>query len=948
MPLIMEEGINVDDLFGEANSLELGLPAAPPPPTKGLAQCLDEMRLLGCRQKVGWSRLGCIAYISPDGLRVIVRNLQCRPSDGKWVLSEESSLTPVTESHGGNPLVHLSWNESGTDLAVVDCLGRISIYSISMALNSITGSRQAAFDSSDDSNQIVGMMWLNTQRSVHAFQQAAKVNGRWAYTPFRRRPIGPFNPSNKGGLVCVTRAGQIRLIYQNPDSKWAELPAELKNTGYSDRLLTHASIVATPAGIMIATYSVCRKICLYRVNITWNPAQWDPSQIKQMHQFPIPTFHFLHCKIEMPSSLLSVNGGIEDHADQPLPFPNSVYSLTRLEILPGQIDSPAGSTTSPWILAVFSKPLHATSEYPEQQGPPSVIVRWHMESAPQAFHPKFDEVTSKKSNAQAKSKMELRRLEDIHCQKYIISVDLVEHGTALAITHDDSSIALYDTRSMAVFNGLDDANTVTCLGQAGFQYPMDVPGLSISFSPNSCAAVVLDTEGQAQLRLMEHTFGSAGGLYDETKFSAAIAALTLAFSRGCGSDVNTDDILTVALRQLSSEAQATFSSEVYRALPVNCNFTVEQEKLMTHPYIPRCLSLQAALGYKGRMKRRDLASAVPWAIIQLRHASVLFAYFFQHCKAGQGDAHDSEILRMILGNTKWTLSFSHFILSEIFDLADDFDGLLNDQEAFTQKLKNINSLPILILLSSMSRAFLRFICRGLRGVHAGFANTNPATLSGDSRIYYTEICQILETSPVKIDVYEKFLAGVDSAVKHAYQGAGFGDAERPGPEKEMLVNARIPPVLTTAVATLLQQTVPALKAEISRKDIILGDYSWLGFGTDARTAMYRKRRDVDILKKCPLRPPLPIGMNGRIVQPQKRRRCVRCCEVSGDTALPRSLPYFKMIAKLNLLRTCPCGGMWMMETDGEPAAGQGIGNLVQAHGGTARTPAGMAVAMGST
>jgi len=34
-------------------------------------------------------------------------------------------------------------------------------------------------------------------------------------------------------------------MYQNPDSKWAELPNELKNTGYSDRLLTHAALVAT-------------------------------------------------------------------------------------------------------------------------------------------------------------------------------------------------------------------------------------------------------------------------------------------------------------------------------------------------------------------------------------------------------------------------------------------------------------------------------------------------------------------------------------------------------------------------------------------------------------------------------------------------------------------------------------------------------------------------------
>lgn len=153
---------------------------------------------------------------------------------------------------------------------------------------------------------------------------------------------------------------------------------------------------------MIATSSVCQKICLYRANITWNPAQWDPTQAKQTNQFPIPTFHFLHCKIEMPCKILSVNSGVEANADQPLQFSNLVYSLTRLEIMPGQVDSPAGSSTSPWILAVFSKPLHASPEYPEQQGPPSVIVRWQMESAHQAFHPKFDEVTSKKSTTQTK------------------------------------------------------------------------------------------------------------------------------------------------------------------------------------------------------------------------------------------------------------------------------------------------------------------------------------------------------------------------------------------------------------------------------------------------------------------------------------------------------------------------------------------------------------------
>lgn len=87
-------------------------------------------------------------------------------SDGKWGLSEETPLPSVTEAHGGHPLVHLSWNETGSEMAVVDYLGRVSIYSISLALNSITGVRQVHYDSGDDSNQIVGMMWLNTQRMV--------------------------------------------------------------------------------------------------------------------------------------------------------------------------------------------------------------------------------------------------------------------------------------------------------------------------------------------------------------------------------------------------------------------------------------------------------------------------------------------------------------------------------------------------------------------------------------------------------------------------------------------------------------------------------------------------------------------------------------------------------------------------------------------------------------
>ena len=156
------------------------------------------------------------------------------------------------------------------------------------------------------------------------------------------------------------------------------------------------------AGILVATYSVCQKLCLYRVQISWNPQQWDPSQAKHPNQFPIPSFRILQCKVDMPSPILNINRGPDEQINSSLPFQNTVYCLTKLEIMPGQVDGQQGSTSSPWILAVYSKPLHATPEYPDQEGPPSVIVRWHLETAPQEIHPKFDEVASKKSNAQAK------------------------------------------------------------------------------------------------------------------------------------------------------------------------------------------------------------------------------------------------------------------------------------------------------------------------------------------------------------------------------------------------------------------------------------------------------------------------------------------------------------------------------------------------------------------
>lgn len=65
-----------------------------------------------------------------------------------------------------HPLEHISWNHVGSELAVIDVFGRISIYSILIAMNRMVPLRSCAQDLEDDLGAIVGIMWLNPDRTV--------------------------------------------------------------------------------------------------------------------------------------------------------------------------------------------------------------------------------------------------------------------------------------------------------------------------------------------------------------------------------------------------------------------------------------------------------------------------------------------------------------------------------------------------------------------------------------------------------------------------------------------------------------------------------------------------------------------------------------------------------------------------------------------------------------
>ncbi|KAM5439122.1 Mediator of RNA polymerase II transcription subunit 16 [Microsporum canis] len=897
----MEE--TLDDLFGDPGGLELSLTAAVP--AKALPARIDELRILGCCQKIAWSKMGAIAYIAPDGSKAFLRNLSCSPEDGKWSLSDGDPEHPIAEAQGGHTLVHLSWNEPGIDLAIVDSCGRISVIGMSIGLNVLIQSRPAALDPDDDGNQPVGLMWLSMNRSVHTFSHAGRANGRWAYVRYPRRPMGPIHPLHKLALLVVTRSGKLRLLYQNQESKWGDMVVELHNTGYTDDVLTHASMTPVDGGgIMIVTHSTSNELRLYRAQLKWEGAPVDPNHQRPNNSIAIPSIQLVHIEVEVPHVVPSPSTYVTGDPENITNNANGLFALTHLQIIACPVDAPGGQT-APMILAVFSCPIHNAHGRSHLQHP-TVLARWEFRTVNQNLHRSFDSIVSKQACQPLLPSTELKRQEDIYFERHVISIDYMEAGNILTITTEDGNIAFYDAKSFTPLSGPNDVETVTSLPQSGFTFPAAIsPGVHISFSPSGCIAASLDEKSQVQIRIMEHSFGTEeDGLFNDGKFMSALAALTMAYCRACSSDSNNDDILMIVIQQLNPDSHKKFINEVYRALSMNVDFTVDQDKLMNNPYILKCFSMQAALGFKNQLERRSLPAAIPWLTLQLRQISILLTYYFHLNKANtEVECHDPEVLSITLGNVKWALDLAKYLVDDLFEISDNFNSQTGSQESGSSSGKPYESLSLILIISSIPRSFLKYICRGLRGLTNGFRNAT--NLSNESYQMYSQIVTVIAESALKVDVYEKLLAYVDNDIKHAYQNAGFTNADRAAPERDLLINGSIPPVLQPAVTSILTKTMPMIRNEANPMYLFLQDYSWLGVGDDKRSDIFRQKYELDILRKVLI----PLDESRGAARPS--RRCVRCCGVSEDVP-PKSVAAVRMLMRTVVLRACTCGGMWSM------------------------------------
>ena len=117
--------------------------------------------LLTPDRRIAWSKWGSIAAIASNGAALELRNLRCHPENGTWALSEPTVTPNFSSALDGGPLKHLSWSPTGSDLAVIDAAGRITILAVFSSLNKPSLSRACGGDPADDLHGIVGCYWLN-------------------------------------------------------------------------------------------------------------------------------------------------------------------------------------------------------------------------------------------------------------------------------------------------------------------------------------------------------------------------------------------------------------------------------------------------------------------------------------------------------------------------------------------------------------------------------------------------------------------------------------------------------------------------------------------------------------------------------------------------------------------------------------------------------------------
>ncbi|RKF72818.1 Mediator of RNA polymerase II transcription subunit 16 [Golovinomyces cichoracearum] len=975
MPLMMEGGMDIDDLFGDVSGLSLSTR----PSIREISQRVDELRTGGCCQQIAWSKCGSIASISPNGYTLEIRFLRCHHETGTWTLSEPS-IPSFTSTQDGGPLRHLSWSPTGCDLAVIDSAGRVTIFSIFSSLNKFNVSRSCHIDSADDLQTVVGSYWLPLApyplgRPIFLHGPAVKDDRGYRYETSQAPLLGPCHPNHsKSAFVFVTTNGLLKLLWPQNNSKWCDIHSELESILSSDDLITHAAICPDknqgPHGLLLIAFATASKqLRTVHALIDWNIQKVERGLAAQIQLNPtIKTKHLAVTSWGPDAQPDSLNSAYLD---------SSMFELSYLEFLPPAFDTNTKLVPAT-ILAVKSYLPNSRSQYNYEVQ--STFERWEVRDKQLILNPAFEQLGGLQNNAasQPGSITILKKLENITVNKIVVGLETMNQGRIIFLAYSDGSVEYRDrSQFLETFND-NDLSRIWHLSQIGYTYTEDEPCRffvsidqdfsNIALSPTQSSIIYLKNNGKPIWKQLEYSLGQIGKNMDEPIRAATIAALSLSCGTAVMRNSNYDDLLAFASRHLTHNFSYEWLMELSRILKLHVDYSDDShhDQLVRNTTIQLCLSIQSSLGFKGESNARVFSGKNAWIVLQLRNIVVLVTMAANLVVPGistnekVSPLEDPEIINFLTGSVRWTLDLIAWIVDTLLSLPHSLPSNIDltkvDNLSLSDLLAHLhstNNIALHLLLASTTRGFLTATNRRLQHLDliakktiliSTSAVTSSTALSPSLRTAYRQIANLLSNSIIRLETVDKLLTCISQNVKNAYanytpslNGAGPAEKARNILESKLLFGGPFPDAFKPVIVEIFKKggLLEILREEIDEGRLFFDDFSMLEIDEEEANLKKMKQMNMtmDCFKKLWLKKPCAKiagndtscavndkfeDLGTRVSEKQqelKWRRCTRCASVSEDAVIQRQSLQWLVMQQ----RRCFCSGYWCTISPGEVA-----------------------------
>ncbi|KAJ4296833.1 Mediator of RNA polymerase II transcription subunit 16 [Kalmusia sp. IMI 367209] len=879
------DGMDVDDLFGDSEQVELPtMNALPAPPVKGLAKRLDELGASGCSSRISWSKNGCIAYITPDSLGINLRVFSRDASTGKWDLGTDVQLD-LPQTHDEFHFVHLSWSHLGNDLAVVDSAGHVMIFSCAMVLDRMNFMKTELAQPDTEMDAVAGMHWL----AIHPYEQknhiawsASKKNEKWDFNITSHMFHDMHHPvEGKASLVYLKRQGDLRLRFQQPDNSWTEVSASLGAMLSTKEAFTHAAFASNNDNkLLMAAYDVGGHLHLFRIDAVWNVPATKPGQ-QPTKQYEKPDLQVSRIATEDDCHPAMMDSGLPGDAESRVRVP---AQLTHLHFLP--VTPEAGDGSVPTVQAIFSSPpnIVAVDQTHPQQNPFSIVTKWEVHQVEQnQLHASLDKVTSKKKSVgsvPARTIWQLRRQPDIMMHEgVVVSFTTLWYSMVLAFCYSDGNTVFKKRTSMATISPDFNTEVVTSMPQAGFSFPALDSSLHVALSPNHCVAASMQQDGKIKLTSMQYSYGSLASddADQQQSASAALAALILQNTTAANQYFCSDDIFSV-MGELSEARKSDFIQLMFQSLSVKIDCGVDDGGnnhlilLGRSPFFVKTLSAIHLLGLRGSVER-SLTSKMSWMILNIKYVTQILTTIARMHGAIDKTAVRPEVVPQFIGICRWIMHFMVYTIDELLATGRALSQIPSlTPELIEAKLHELNKPVLLILLSSFPRMMMKLWAQPIHWVQRtaySYINSNG---SPEMRKLYYPLHQALTEAPLNWQHFEALTSEAQHLVRSCYKQLKLSADERDAVERELLLG-RLPKELFPAARRLVTDTLfadalPAqhpqqppkpdadhrcLADKVDMAKIIFFDTTWLGLTSSQRASTWFASHVVDVCQKMIIR-----------------------------------------------------------------------------------------------